>query len=70
MDSEHRALIIKTRELIEHTRFEILQLREEVQSAWNAVDQAQRLLSRAEWQRRSLPVSSMRSNAFNNTLPA
>ena len=61
MDSEHDTLIIKTRELIEHTRREISQLRDELQSAWNTVDQSQRLLSRAERQRRSLPVSLIKS---------
>jgi len=65
VDSEHDTLIIKTRELIEHTRREISQLRDELQSAWNTVDQSQRLLSRAERQRRSLPVSSIKSKAFN-----
>jgi hypothetical protein len=68
MDSETRALVIKTRELIEHTRHEISQLREELQSAWNTVDQSQRLLSRVERQRRSSPFSSIRSKAFKNTL--
>ena len=70
MDSEHDTLIIKTRELIEHTRREISQLREELQSAWNTVDQSQRLLSRAERQRRSLAVSSIKSKAFKNKLPS
>ena len=38
MDSEHHSLLIKTRALIETTRYEISQLREEIQSAWNTVD--------------------------------
>ena len=70
MNSEHDTLIIKTRELIEHTRREISQLRDELQSAWNTVDQSQRLLSRAERQRMSLPVSSIKSKAFKNKLPS
>jgi hypothetical protein len=48
MDSEHHALLIKTRALIETTRHEILQLREEIASAWNTIDRSQRLLSRTE----------------------
>jgi len=48
MDSEHHALLIKTRALIETTRHEISQLREEIQSAWNTIDRSQRLLSRTE----------------------
>jgi hypothetical protein len=48
MDSEHHTLLIKTRALIETTRYEILQLREEIQSAWNTIDRSQRLLSRTE----------------------
>jgi hypothetical protein len=48
MDSEHRNLMIKTLSLINHTRHEISQLHEEVQSSWNAVGQSQRLLSRVE----------------------
>jgi hypothetical protein len=52
MDPEHRDLMIKTLILINHTRHEISQLREELQSAWNAVGQSQRLLSRVERHRR------------------
>jgi LytS/YehU family sensor histidine kinase len=70
VDLEHDTLIIKTRELIEHTRREISQLRDELQSAWNTVDQSQRLLSRAERQRRSLLVSSIKSKAFKNKPPS
>jgi hypothetical protein len=70
MDSEHRDLMVKTRELVEHTRQEISQQREELQSAWNAVGQSQRLLSRVGRQRRSLLVSSIRSKAFKNKLPS
>jgi hypothetical protein len=70
MDSEHLALVIKTRELIKHSRYEISQLREELQSAWNTVDQSQRLLSRVDRQRRSSPFASIRSKAFKNTLPS
>ena len=70
MDSEHDTLIVKTRELIEHTRREISQLRQELQSAWNTVDQSQRVLLRAERQRRSLSVSSIKSKASKNKLPS
>jgi homoserine kinase len=45
MNSEHRVLMIKTRELIEHTRRELAQLREEIQTAQDTIDQSQRLLS-------------------------
>jgi len=48
MDPEHLELVTKTRALIETTRSEILQLREEIQSAWNTIDRSQRLLSRTE----------------------
>jgi hypothetical protein len=48
MDSEHHDLMTKTRALIETTRREISQLREEIQSAWNTIDRSQRLLSRTE----------------------
>src|SRR5262249_61878216 len=48
MDSEHRDLVTKTRALIETPRREILQLREEIESAWTTVDRTQRLLSRTE----------------------
>ena len=48
MDSEHHSLLIKTRALIETTRYEISQLREEIASAWNTIDRSQRLLSRTE----------------------
>jgi len=48
MDSQHRDLMTKTRALIETTRYEISQLREEIQSAWNTIDRSQRLLSRTE----------------------
>jgi hypothetical protein len=34
--------------LIETTRHEISQLREEIQSTWNTIDRSQRLLSRTE----------------------
>jgi hypothetical protein len=70
VDLEHDTLIIKTRELIEHTRREISQLRDELLLAWNTVDQSQRLLSRAERQRRSLLVSSIKSKAFKNKPPS
>jgi len=46
MDSEHKARLIKTRELIETTRHEIAQLRDEIGLARDTVDQSQRLLSR------------------------
>ena len=58
MNSEYRDLVAETRELIDHTRQEISQLREELRSAWNAVGQSQRLLSRVERRRRSLLQSS------------
>ena len=48
MDSEHQTLLIQTRALIETTRHEISQLREEIQSTWNTIDRSQRLLSRTE----------------------
>jgi hypothetical protein len=48
MDSEHRVLMIKTRELIEHTRRELWQLREEIQTTRDTVDQSHRLLSGTE----------------------
>ncbi len=48
MDSEHHSLLIKTRALIETTRYEISQLREEIASAWNRIDRSQRLWSRTE----------------------
>jgi len=54
--------MIETRGLIEHTRREISQLREELQSAWNAVGQSQKLLSRVERHSRSLPVSPASSS--------
>ena len=60
MDSEHWNLVAETRELIEHTRQEISQLREELRSAWNTVGQSQRLLSHVE-RRRSLLHSSSNS---------
>ena len=63
MDEEHRTLMIKTRDLIEVTRHEIAQLRQEIQSARDTVDQSQRLLSRAELRRRSLPFNSIKSEA-------
>jgi hypothetical protein len=47
-DSEHRALLIKTGELIEHTRPELSRLREEIETARDTVDRSQRLLSRTE----------------------
>ena len=46
MDSEHRALMTKTRELIDITRREIVELRDEIASARDTIDQSQRLLSR------------------------
>ena len=48
MDSEHRVLMIKTRELIEITRHEISQLQKEIQSARDTIDQSQKLLLRTE----------------------
>jgi len=66
MESEHRDLMIKTRGLIKHTRHEISQLREELQSAWNAVGQSQKLLSRVERHRRSWSVSP---GSSSTTLP-
>jgi len=59
MDAEHRAIMTKTRELIELTRREISQLREELQLAWNSVEQSQKLLSRVERQRRLSPFSKL-----------
>ncbi len=46
MDSRHRELLFKTRALIETTRREISQMHEEIESARDTVDRAQRLLSR------------------------
>ena len=46
MDSEHRDLLMKTWELIETTREEVLQLREEIELARNTVARSQKLLSR------------------------
>jgi hypothetical protein len=48
MESKHRDLVTKTWALIEITRCEISQLREEIDSARTTVDRAQRLLSRTE----------------------
>jgi hypothetical protein len=48
MDSEHHALLIKTWKLIETTRDEILQLREEIELARNTIERSKRLLSRTE----------------------
>jgi hypothetical protein len=48
MDLEHRDLMIRTRELIEATRREILELRQEIQLAQDTIDQSQKLLSRTE----------------------
>jgi len=70
MDPEHRTLMIKTRDLIEVTRHEISQLREEIQLAWKTIDQSQRLLSRAELWRSSSPFNSIRSKASKNRLPS
>jgi len=47
MDSEHRVLMTKSRELIDITRREILELRDEIASARDTIEQSQRLLSRA-----------------------
>src|SRR5262245_12153120 len=58
MDSDHSALMTKTRELIAITRREILQLRDEIQSARETIDQSQRLLSRSGPTAQSVPVSS------------
>src|SRR5215470_14299177 len=48
MDSEHRALVISTLELIEATRGEILQLRKEIDLARIVIDQSHKLLSRTQ----------------------
>jgi hypothetical protein len=48
MDSEHRTLMTKSRELIDVTRREILELRDEIASARDTIDQSQRLLCRIE----------------------
>jgi hypothetical protein len=48
MDAEHRVLLIKTWELIETTRKEVLGLREEIRLAQNTINQSRKLLSRAE----------------------
>ena len=57
MDAEHHALMTKTQELIETTRREILQLRQEIQAAWDTIDRSQRLLSRTEPSSQSARVS-------------
>ena len=46
MDAEHRELLIKTWELIETTRDEVLRLREEIRLARDTVARSQKLLSR------------------------
>jgi hypothetical protein len=48
MDSEHHALLIKTWELIETTRGEILRLHKEIELARNTIERSKRLLSRTE----------------------
>jgi chorismate mutase len=48
MDSEHRDRMTKTWALIETTRREISQLREEIESARGTIDRTQRLLSRTQ----------------------
>ena len=48
MDAEHRVLLIKTWELIETTRKEVLGLREEIRLAQNTINQSRKLLSRDE----------------------
>jgi predicted nucleic acid-binding Zn-ribbon protein len=45
--SEDSDLMAKTKELIEHTRREILRLQEDIQSARTTIDRSQGLLSRA-----------------------
>jgi len=45
-DAEHRALVMKTWNLIETTRREILQLQQEIRCARDTIDQSQKLLSR------------------------
>ena len=46
MDGEHRAMLIKTLELIETTRGEISRLRQEIELTRITVDRSQDLLSR------------------------
>ena len=46
MDSDHRDLLMKTWELIETTREEVLRLRDEIELARNTVARSQQLLSR------------------------
>jgi hypothetical protein len=46
MDSAQRDLMMKTWELIETTRDEVLRLREEIELARKSIDRSQRLLSR------------------------
>jgi len=58
MDAEQQARVIKTRALIETTRHEISQLREEIGLAWNTVNQSQKLLSRTEPSTQRLPKPS------------
>jgi hypothetical protein len=48
MDREHRAVLIKTLELIEATRGEISQLREEIELTRITLDRSHNLLSRTE----------------------
>ena len=48
MDREHRAMLVRTLELIEATRDEILQLRKEIELARITIDKSQNLLSRTE----------------------
>ena len=56
MDGEHRALLIKTLELIETTRGEISRLRQEIELTRITVDRSHDLLSRT----RALPRASGR----------
>jgi len=48
MDPEHRDRMIKTWELIETTRDEVLRLRDEIELARNTVSRSHRLLSRTQ----------------------
>lgn len=45
MDGEHRAMLIRTLELIEATRDEILQLHKEIELARITIDRSQNFLS-------------------------
>src|SRR5262249_12662109 len=53
MDSEHHALMTKSRELIKIPRREILELRQEIESAKDTIGRSQKLLSRPSLRRKS-----------------